>query len=124
MDDNRRQELLEYSAAQMAISVNWDNEARSPEFLKALEKVILATRGRGSSAYACKCVLLALYSSVEYSLPLRYLHDLDHNNHAAVIKVIAVLTRANPKPIDQILPEYQSDFDRMLGIQVQGVCYG
>ena len=50
MDDNRRQELLEYSAAQMAISVNWDNEARSPEF--------------------------------------------------------------------------QSDFDRMLGIQVQGVCYG
>lgn len=118
MDDIRRQELLKYSAEQMAISAHWDSEAKSPKFLKALETVILSARGGGSGADACERVLLSLYNSTEYPLPVSCLHNLDHNNHAAVIKVITVLTRSNPKPVNQILPEYQSDFDRMLGAKV------
>lgn len=99
---------------EMRIAVAHQDAAKSPHFLADLETVILATRGGGSGAKACQEVLLSLYNGNDYKLNLSSLHNLDNDNHRAVMNVIQVLTRTNPKPINQILLQYADDFERML----------
>ena len=83
------------------------------EFNEKLETAILATRGGGSGALACRDTLLSLYNGNTYKANLSSWYGLDKTNRAALLFVLEHQTANNRKPIDLYLPEYQADFDRM-----------
>ncbi len=83
------------------------------EFNKHLETVILATRGGGSGAVACRDTLLSLYNGSAYKANLSKWYSLDSKNRTALLFVLEHQTANNRQDIDLYLPQYQSDFTRM-----------
>ena len=83
------------------------------EFNKNLETVILATRGGGSGARACRDTLLSLYNGSAYKANLSDWYSLDSTNKAALLFVLEHQTNNNRHDIDLYLTEYASDFARM-----------
>jgi hypothetical protein len=83
------------------------------EFNKHLETAILATRGGGSGAVACRDTLLSLYNGSAYKANLSKWYSLDSKNRAALLFVLEHQTANNRQDIDLYLPEYASDFARM-----------
>ncbi len=83
------------------------------EFNKHLETAILATRGGGSGAVACRDTLLSLYNGSAYKANLSKWYSLDSKNRAALLFILEHQTANNRQDIDLYLPEYQDDFKRM-----------
>ena len=89
----------------------------SPDFVddfnKNLKKVILATRGGGSGAVACRDTLLSLYNGSAYQANLSKWYSLDANTRKALLFILEHQTANNRQDIDLYLPEYANDFKRM-----------
>lgn len=83
------------------------------EFNEKLETAILATRGGGSGAAACRDTLLSLYNGSAYKANLSNWYNLDKKNRAALLFVLEHQTANNRQDIDLYLPQYQADFTRM-----------
>lgn len=83
------------------------------EFNEKLETAILATRGGGSGAVACRDTLLSLYNGNAYPANLSNWYNLDSTNRAALLFVLEHQTANNRQDIDLYLPQYASDFTRM-----------
>lgn len=83
------------------------------EFNEKLETAILATRGGGSGAVACRDTLLSLYNGNAYPANLSNWYSLDKTNRAALLFVLEHQTANNRQDIDLYLPQYASDFERM-----------
>jgi len=83
------------------------------DFYKNLETVILATRGGGSGAIACRDTLLSLYNGNAYKANLSKWYSLDRKNRAALLFVLEHQSASNRQDIDLYLPQYASDFKRM-----------
>lgn len=91
----------------------YKNDDFTNEFNLHLETVILATRGGGSGAAACRDALLSLYNGSAYKANLSNWYNLDSKNREALLFVLEHQTASNRKDIDLYLPEYASDFKRM-----------
>lgn len=83
------------------------------EFNEKLETAILATRGGGSGAVACRDTLLSLYNGSVYKANLSNWYNLDSKNREALLFVLQHQTTSNRKDIDLYLPQYADDFARM-----------
>lgn len=82
------------------------------DFNKHLETVILATRGGGTGARACRDALLSLYNGA-FKANLTDWYNLDDTNKKALLFVLEHQTSNNRKDVDLYLPQYQADFTRM-----------
>lgn len=91
----------------------YNSQSFIDEFNKHLETAILATRGGGSGALACRDTLLSLYNGNTYKANLSSWYSLDSTNRAALLFVLEHQTVNNRKDIDLYLPEYAADFRRM-----------
>lgn len=83
------------------------------KFNQHLETVILATRGGGAGAVACRDTLLSLYNGSAYKANLSKWYSLDSRKRKALLFVLEHQTTCNRKDIDLYFPEYKSDFIRM-----------
>lgn len=91
----------------------YKNDNFTNEFNQHLETVILATRGGGSGAVACRDTLLSLYNGNAYKANLSDWYNLDSKNKEALLFVLQHQTTSNRKDIDLYLPQYADDFARM-----------
>lgn len=91
----------------------YKSDSFTNEFNKHLETVILATRGGGSGAIACRDTLLSLYNGSAYKANLSDWYSLDSKNRAALLFVLEHQTANNRQDIDLYLPQYVADFERM-----------
>lgn len=91
----------------------YKNDDFTNEFNQHLETVILATRGGGSGAVACRDTLLSLYNGSAYKANLSNWYNLDKKNRAALLFVLEHQTANNRQDIDLYLPQYADDFTRM-----------
>lgn len=91
----------------------YKNDNFTNEFNQHLETVILATRGGGSGAVACRDTLLSLYNGNAYKANLSDWYNLDSKNREALLFVLEHQTTSNRKDIDLYLPQYADDFKRM-----------
>ena len=91
----------------------YNSQSFIDEFNEKLETAILATRGGGSGAVACRDTLLSLYNGTHYKANLSDWYNLDSTNRAALLFVLEHQTTNNRQDIDLYLPEYAADFDRM-----------
>ena len=91
----------------------YKNDDFTNEFNQHLETVILATRGGGSGAVACRDTLLSLYNGNAYKANLSDWYNLDSKNRAALLFILEHQTASNRKAIDLYLPQYADDFARM-----------
>lgn len=91
----------------------YKNDDFTNEFNQHLETAILATRGGGSGAAACRDTLLSLYNGNAYKANLSNWYNLDSKNREALLFVLEHQTASNRKDIDLYLPEYAHDFKRM-----------
>ena len=91
----------------------YNSEEFTDEFNKHLETAILATRGGGSGAVACRDTLLSLYNGSAYKANLSKWYSLDSNNRKALLFVLEHQTTCNRKDINLYLLEYADDFKRM-----------
>lgn len=91
----------------------YNSDEYQAEFIKNLETAILATRGGGSGAVACRDTLLSLYNGYTYQANLSNWFNLDNTNRQALLYVLEHHTRNHAMCIDEYLPEYKSDFERM-----------
>jgi hypothetical protein len=91
----------------------YKNDNFTNEFNQHLETVILATRGGGSGAVACRDTLLSLYNGNAYKANLSDWYNLDSKNRAALLFILEHQTASNRKGIDLYLPQYADDFARM-----------
>lgn len=91
----------------------YKNDDFTNEFNQHLETVILATRGGGSGAVACRDTLLSLYNGSAYKANLSDWYNLDSKNKEALLFVLQHQTTSNRKDIDLYLPQYADDFARM-----------
>ena len=91
----------------------YKNDNFTNEFNQHLETVILATRGGGSGAVACRDTLLSLYNGNAYKANLSDWYNLDSKNRAALLFILEHQTASNRKAIDLYLPQYAHDFKRM-----------
>lgn len=91
----------------------YKNDDFTNEFNQHLETVILATRGGGSGAVACRDTLLSLYNGNAYKANLSKWYNLDSKNREALLFVLEHQTTSNRKDIDLYLPQYADDFKRM-----------
>lgn len=82
-------------------------------FYERLETAILATRGGGKGAVACRDTLLSLYNGNAYKANLSDWYSLDIKNRKALIYVLEYQTLFNSRSIDSYLPAYADDFRRM-----------
>ena len=83
------------------------------EFNEKLETAILATRGGGSGAVACRDTLLSLYNGNAYKANLSNWYNLDKTNRDALLFVLEHQTASHRQAIDSYLPTYADDFRRM-----------
>lgn len=83
-------------------------------FLEQLEIAILASRGGGSGARAVTDTLLSLYNGHTYKANLSDWYLLDIPNRRALLYVLSYQTTFNSKAIDQYLPQYIADWQRMM----------
>lgn len=91
----------------------YKNDDFTNEFNQHLETAILATRGGGSGAAACRDTLLSLYNGNAYKANLSNWYNLDSKNKEALLFVLQHQTTSNRKDIDLYLPQYADDFARM-----------
>lgn len=91
----------------------YKNDDFTNKFNQHLETAILATRGGGSGAVACRDTLLSLYNGSVYKANLSDWYNLDSKNREALLFVLEHQTTSNRKDIDLYLPQYQADFKRM-----------
>ena len=91
----------------------YNSQSFIDEFNEKLEIAILATRGGGSGALACRDTLLSLYNGNTYKANLSSWYSLDSTNRAALLFVLEHQTANNRKDIDLYLPQYADDFRRM-----------
>lgn len=91
----------------------YKNDDFTNKFNQHLETVILATRGGGSGAVACRDTLLSLYNGNAYKANLSNWYNLDKKNRAALLFVLEHQTANNRQDIDLYLPQYADDFKRM-----------
>lgn len=91
----------------------YKNDDFTNEFNQHLETAILATRGGGSGAVACRDTLLSLYNGNAYKANLSDWYNLDSKNRAALLFILEHQTASNRKGIDLYLPQYADDFARM-----------
>lgn len=112
-DEARDNAILADNLAMFEEQYFYNSAEFSAEFNKHLETVILATRGGGSGAVACRDTLLSLYNGSAYPANLSKWYSLDRKNKAALLFVLEHQTTCNRKDIDLYLPEYKADFTRM-----------
>ena len=91
----------------------YKNDDFTNEFNQHLETVILATRGGGSGAVACRDTLLSLYNGNAYKANLSNWYNLDKKNRAALLFVLEHQSANNRQDVDLYLPQYADDFKRM-----------
>lgn len=112
-DEDRDNAILADNLAMFEQQDFYNSEEFTDEFNKHLETAILATRGGGSGAKACRDALLSLYNGTHYKANLSDWYSLDGKNRAALLFILEHQTTNNRQDIDLYLPEYQDDFARM-----------
>ena len=112
-DEDRDNAILADNLAMFEQQDFYNSEEFTDEFNKHLETAILATRGGGSGAVACRDTLLSLYNGYAYKANLQKWYSLDSNNRKALLFVLEHQTTCNRKDIDLYLLEYADDFKRM-----------
>lgn len=112
-DEARDNAILADNLAMFEEQDFYNSAEFTAEFNKHLETAILATRGGGSGAVACRDTLLSLYNGSAYQANLSKWYSLDSKNKAALLFVLEHQTTCNRKDIDLYLPKYASDFKRM-----------
>ena len=112
-DEARDNAILADNLAMFKEQYFYNSAEFSAEFNKHLETAILATRGGGSGARACRDTLLSLYNGSAYKANLSDWYSLDSKNKAALLFVLEHQTNNNRQDIDLYLPQYQDDFKRM-----------
>lgn len=113
MSDEQDQRMIASHLEMLESEAFYKSEDFTEDFYKHLETVILATRGGGSGAVACRDTLLSLYNGRVYKANLSNWYNLDRNNRAALLFVLEHQTASHRKEISQYLPQYKADFDRM-----------
>lgn len=96
----------------MRLKAYYKSDAFVEKFNKHLETVILATRGGGSGAKACRDTLLSLYNG-GFRANLSNWYNLDTKNRTALLFILEHQTTYNRGDIDRYLPQYAADFDKM-----------
>lgn len=112
-DDSYNEELINEFLDMHRRELFYNSQSFIDEFNEKLETAILATRGGGSGALACRDTLLSLYNGNTYKANLSGWYNLDSTNRAALLFVLEHQTANNRKDIDLYLPEYAADFRRM-----------
>lgn len=112
-DEARDNAILADNLAMFEEQDFYNSAEFTAEFNKHLETAILATRGGGSGARACRDTLLSLYNGSAYKANLSDWYSLDSKNKAALLFVLEHQTNNNRQDIDLYLPQYQDDFKRM-----------
>lgn len=112
-DEKRDEASLAKNIAMLERDSFYKSADFTNEFNQHLETVILATRGGGSGAVACRDTLLSLYNGSAYKANLSNWYNLDSKNREALLFVLEHQTASNRKDIDLYLPEYAHDFKRM-----------
>lgn len=112
-DDSYNEELINEFLDMHRRELFYNSQSFIDEFNEKLETAILATRGGGSGALACRDTLLSLYNGNTYKANLSSWYNLDSTNRAALLFVLEHQTANNRKDIDLYLPQYQADFRRM-----------
>lgn len=112
-DDSYNEELINEFLDMHRRELFYNSQSFIDEFNKHLETAILATRGGGSGALACRDTLLSLYNGNTYKANLSSWYGLDKTNRAALLFVLEHQTANNRKDIDLYLPQYADDFRRM-----------
>lgn len=115
---NRRNDDIDTMEVQATLDmIERDRFYSSPNFVddfnKNLETVILATRGGGTGAVACRDTLLSLYNGTHYKANLSKWYGLDSQNRKALLFILEHQTANNRQDIDLYLPQYIADFERM-----------
>lgn len=114
-DDSYNEELINEFLDMQRRELFYNSQSFIDEFNEKLEIAILASRGGGSGALACRDTLLSLYNGNTYKANLSSWYSLDSTNRAALLFVLEHQTANNRKDIDLYLPEYAADFRRMKG---------
>lgn len=114
-DDSYNEELINEFLDMHRRELFYNSQSFIDEFNEKLETAILATRGGGSGALACRDTLLSLYNGNTYKANLSGWYNLDSTNRAALLFVLEHQTANNRKDIDLYLPQYADDFRRMKG---------
>ena len=112
-DDSYNEELINEFLDMHRRELFYNSQSFIDEFNEKLETAILATRGGGSGALACRDTLLSLYNGNTYKANLSGWYNLDSTNRAALLFVLEHQTANNRKDIDLYLPQYADDFRRM-----------
>lgn len=112
-NEERDNETLAAYIADLERYSFYKSDGFTNDFNRHLETAILATRGGGSGAVACRDTLLSLYNGSAYKANLSKWYSLDSENRAALLFVLEHQTASNRQAIDQYLPQYKADFDRM-----------
>ena len=112
-DDSYNEELINEFLDMKRRELFYNSQSFIDEFNEKLEIAILATRGGGSGALACRDTLLSLYNGNTYKANLSGWYNLDSTNRAALLFVLEHQTANNRKDIDLYLPQYADDFRRM-----------
>ncbi len=113
MSDEQDQEMIASHLEMLEREAFYKSEDFTEDFYKHLETVILATRGGGSGAVACRDTLLSLYNGNAYKANLSKWYNLDRKNRAALLFVLEHQSASNRQDIDLYLPQYANDFKRM-----------
>lgn len=82
-------------------------------FLNALKIVIKASKQGGSGALACENLLLSLYNSKVFPMPINQLGNLDTENFRAALIVLIYDTRVHSQEIHSYLPEHSEYLDNL-----------
>lgn len=112
-DDSYNEELINEFLDMQRRELFYNSQSFIDEFNEKLEIAILASRGGGSGALACRDTLLSLYNGNTYKANLSGWYNLDSTNRAALLFVLEHQTANNRKDIDLYLPQYAADFRRM-----------